>query len=282
MRNARGPARLEHGPAERHHGALALRIEKPDRLAATRHVFPRSTGEQGRGEQDPGRAKEHDLDLLELSPARRRGQTALRHDLLSESRLSRQYGHGAPRFGKAQPPEHGHEHESGQHDGKAPAVPRSEAQPEMKTDAAVSPRDEEQHGLEKARPRIDDPKPEEEPRVRVASAEHGIGETRGDHVGSEERRHGQPQHDLGRLPGGHAEGPPSVDEPEPEKPVSEERAVERGGRQWVPPEGEKPHAPRGHGVERNQAEGVVGEVGQEICEEDEAAPQAERPDPRPA
>jgi hypothetical protein len=139
-----------------------------------------------------------------------------------------------------------------------------------------------QHRLEKARPRIDDPEPEEESRVRVAGAEDGVGETRGDHVGGEERRHGEAQHDLGCLPGGHAEGPPTIDEPEPEEPVGEERAVERGRPSGLRQRARNHTRPRGHGVERNQAEGVVDEMRQEIREQDEAAPQAERPDPRAA
>src|SRR6266542_4737050 len=74
VRDAGGPTRLEHRPAEGYHGTLALRIAKPDRLAAARHVLSCAAGEEGHGQQYPGRAKQHGLDLLELGAARGRGQ----------------------------------------------------------------------------------------------------------------------------------------------------------------------------------------------------------------
>ena len=184
-----------------------------------------------------------------------------------------------PGLRETEPCEHRNEDPSAQNHREAPSVPRPQAQPEVETDAAMNPRDQEQHRLAEARPGIHHPEREEQTCIGVLNAEEGIGEAGAHHVGGQQRGHGETEENLGRLPDRHAKGAPTVDEPEAEQPVHDQRAVERDGAERIAPEGEEPFPSARHGVERDQTEGVVGEVGEQIKVEDEAAAEPERPDP---
>src|SRR5262249_57970891 len=92
MRYARSAARLEHCPAEGNLRVLLVRIRHLDRGAPPRQIFAACAREERRGEQDPRRAHELRLDLLE--PGLREGgrRATLHHQPPHEARLASERG----------------------------------------------------------------------------------------------------------------------------------------------------------------------------------------------
>src|SRR5262245_30839153 len=51
--------------------------------------------------------------------------------------------------------------------------------------------------------------------------------------------------------------------------VGGQRAIEHDGRQWVPPQSQKPNSAGFHCFERDQAQGVIDEMGREVSQQHE-------------
>ena len=110
------------------------------------------------------------------------------------------------------------------------------------------------------------PESEHDPGIRVVGAEAPPRDARAHDVDDEQRGQQEPQRVLRGLPERHAKASPVVQEPERQHAVHGDRAVERERAGSAPPQGEEPPPARGHRVERDQAEGVVGEVKGEVEE----------------
>jgi hypothetical protein len=98
-------------------------------------------------------------------------------------------------------------------------------------------------------PRIQHPEAEQDSRVEIFGAEHGVRYPRPGDVVDQERRHRQPEDDLRRLPCWHAESPSPVEEPQAEQPVREQRAEEQRLADGIAPEREEPEPSGFHGAE---------------------------------
>jgi hypothetical protein len=96
-------------------------------------------------------------------------------------------------------------------------------------------------------------------------------------VSRQERRQDEAQSVLGGLPRRHTKRPPPIEQPQREQAVDRDRPVERQGADPAAPEPEEPEPPGLHRVERDEAERVVGEVQDQVGEEDERRAEAQAP-----
>jgi hypothetical protein len=111
------------------------------------------------------------------------------------------------------------------------------------------------------------PEGEEDPRVGVGGIEQLVRDPRAGHVAHEQHRDGEAEGELDGLPQRHAEVPPLVERVQTQAGVDEQRPIEHGGGSRVAPELHKPPAAGLHRVERDQAQGVIEEMGREVGEE---------------
>src|SRR4029453_1132070 len=124
----------------------------------------------------------------------------------------------------------------------------------------MGPRYREKPRLKNSCSPILHPEAQDHARVEILRAVHRVGHPRTDNVIGEKWRNCQPKDDLGRFPPRHATRSTAVDKPEAEKPVREQGAKECGFAYRVAPQCEEPEPCLFHRVERNKAEGMVGEV----------------------
>ena len=94
-------------------------------------------------------------------------------------------------------------------------------------DRGVEPREDERERLTGAELGREHPEREHDPGIRIVGAEPPPGDPRAHDVDDQERRQGQPDRVLNRLPPRHAQASPVVQEPERQHAVHRDRAVER-------------------------------------------------------
>jgi hypothetical protein len=92
---------------------------------------------------------------------------------------------------------------------------------------------------------------------------------RADEVGGKQKWNRQTEPKLKRFPKRHAQMLPAVKRVKSEGQMNDQRAIKRYGRQWIAPETHEPRAPGFHGIERDQPQGVIGEVGCQIGQQHE-------------
>jgi hypothetical protein len=96
-----------------------------------------------------------------------------------------------------------------------------------------------------------------------------MGQPRADDMDGQQRRDQKSDDQLGRLPGGHPQAAPPIQRPQRQPEMNGQRSVEDGGPDRVAPQPEERPAPVLHGLERDDAEGVVGEMSEQENEQDE-------------
>jgi hypothetical protein len=144
----------------------------------------------------------------------------------------------------------------------------------------VDPRDQEQADLTQPGQRVGDPEEEERARVGGRRAEQLVGDARPRHVGEEHGRDREAEEELEGLPGGHAEGAAAIERPEPEAQVRDEGTVEGDRAREAAPQHEGPAEPGFHRLVRDEAEGVIGQMKEDIGKEGETGREAQLPDQR--
>ncbi len=72
-------------------------------------------------------------------------------------------------------------------------------------------------------------------RVRIIKAEPFESEPRDDHVHGQQRQDGEPEHELQRFQGRHAQIPAKVERPERQAEMHQQRTVQKDGANRVPP-----------------------------------------------
>src|SRR5262249_5800745 len=156
--------------------------------------------------------------------------------------------------------------------------PPAKAQPVMHTDAGVNPGHGERDRLPDATLGSHDPEAEQDARVPVVRPDLPPGDARAHDVGGQQRRQDEPEAVLGGFPRWHAQRATLVEQPQREHAVHGERTVERQRAERVAPDQEERAPARFHRVQRDQAERVVGEVQDQVGEEDEGGAEAKAPD----
>jgi hypothetical protein len=109
-----------------------------------------------------------------------------------------------------------------------------------------------------------EPERDQYPGIRIVSIESPPGDSRPDDVTNEQGGQHEPERVLGRFPRRHPKRAPVVEKPERQHAVHRDGAVERERPGSAPPQDEKPPAAHGHRLERDEPEGVVGEVKRQV------------------
>ena len=198
-----------------------------------------------------------------------RGGRAAASGLLDPARGRRALRHVAPGLGEAEQGQERQEDGGEEQSRRGARVPGPQAEPEVEADAGVGPGEQHHRGLAQAGHRVQHPHGQHDHPVGVVQAVPGMSEPGADHVVGEQRGHRQPDQELARLPGRHAERVPPVERPEREQHVGHERRIQRGRRHRGAPERDEPDAPGLHRGQGPQAERVVREMGDEVGDEHE-------------
>jgi hypothetical protein len=277
VRDARGAARLENGEAPGHEDLTAARIRDAYALTPA-DVLPDRARRQHQRDGPEIAPEDRAGHLSQYLPLRRARKPGLADHRLHEAGLARPPADFLARGGEAEQRQDRHEQEPAVDRAREPRIPGAEPQPEVQPDAAVDPGHGEDDDLAQARDRIELPEREHHERVGRLRPGHLVRQSGAHHVPHEEGRHQQSQGKLARFPRRHAERAPPVEGPQGEQIVDAERAVEGDGARQAAPDEDEPVLPRRHGLERDEPERVVEEVGREVGEEHEARPEADLPD----
>jgi hypothetical protein len=114
--------------------------------------------------------------------------------------------------------------------------------------------------------------------VAAPKVEDFGGEAGPEQVQDQERRYGETGGELRRFPGGHGQPPAQVERPEGESEVDQNRAVKQQRAEGIAPEREEPEATGFERLERDQPQGMVQIMGQQIGKEDETGPKTQPAD----
>src|ERR1700688_529607 len=136
-------------------------------------------------------------------------------------------------------------------------VPGPDAQPEVETDAAVNPGDDEYGHLHGAEPGGELPEHELDVEIVDLNVQELVSEAGAEDVLDEERGNGKPEEELCRLPRGHAQRAALIELRQGERYVDEERAVERRGGERQPPKSLEPFEARLLCLERDEPERMI-------------------------
>jgi hypothetical protein len=267
VRNPGGATRLEHRAADGHDDHAAIGIGEADGTEATvveAAGLTRHQHEGEHGDEGDSQAALHQLECRRLLGTQHAG---LAEHALDGPRIRRSRGHGPPALGEPEKGEYGHEEHGSEEERGGARVPGAEAQPEVQTDAAVQPGDDEHERLTQACAGVERPHAEEQTRIGVDAPEPLEGQARSHDVSDEPQGNGQTQRELQCFPRWHAQRPPAVERTEGERHVHDERCVQHERGERVTPHREEDAAARFHRLDRDEAEGVVGEVGREIGEQ---------------
>jgi hypothetical protein len=154
-------------------------------------------------------------------------------------------------------------------------VPRLEPEPDMQADAGVQPGHYQQHRLQHAEVGRQKPQRRKLGEIAAADLERFVEPARGEHVSDQSERDERAEGGLPDLPGRHAQRPAHVQRPQ--------RGPDMGQRGAAQQHGAGQGAPRHDGepvagvqrVERDHAERVVGEMADQVHEQDQPAVEAD-------
>ncbi|CAA2156802.1 hypothetical protein MBRA_02236 [Methylobacterium brachiatum] len=269
------PARLQHAGTAGHPDHLSVGIAEPDRPALDLREGPDAAGGDHRGDQ-AGIGQQHPVpDRAE--PRHLVGQPDMdgleRRDV--PGRVLRQGEDRPAALHEAEQRQDRHQHCDRQEPGRGAPEGRLQPQPEIQSGAAVNPGDDQHRRLHRALMRRRDPEGVEFLRVALLEPLGGEGDPGAHDVADQQRRDQQTGDHLHDLAGTPAEVAGGVERLEPEQQVDHQRAVEQGQAQRVEPQRGGDAEAVLHGVEGDVAERVVGQVGQDVGEQDQPAPEPE-------
>ena len=140
-------------------------------------------------------------------------------------------------------------------------IPAAIAQPEIEAEAAMCPDDDQSDGLPNAHCRCVDPQRPHHIFVIVPDVVQFVEQACSDDVLRDEQRDQQPEQDLRGLARRHDQRAPAVERHQHQHEMHEQRPVEQNRRRRIAPRGDKDLPPRLRSFERDQVEGVIGEMG---------------------
>jgi hypothetical protein len=175
-------------------------------------------------------------------------------------------------LGKADQSERRQQDADGEQPGLDAIVPGADAQPEMQPDAAVQPDDDQHQALPHSGLR---PEQIEHIDIVVVDAEPEVDAAGADDVGREPERDQQAERDLRRLPGRHAQAATAPELVRDQANVAEQRGIEQQRTGQAAPDRDEGEAPLLHRGERDDAEGMVGQMARDENHQHQAGSQAQ-------
>ena len=278
VRNAGASACLEHGIADRHANHLAAGIGDGDRAAAALDEPARCPCREHAGEQDGVCPVELVLEFPDRHAHARVAQVAVAHHRLQKSRVSLlPCEHFAGALKDPEQRQHRQQHgNSEQRRGKA-AVAGPLAEPEMNSQAAMRPRDEQHSHLPPAIERHEGKINRQHVVVAARHVECRVHVAPGRPVMQQQREDRKAEDEARQFTCPHAETAPRVERPQGEREMDRECAVERDrADRAVPNRIVDPRAPL-HRVEGEVAQRMHGQMQREIGEHDQAGGEPETP-----
>ncbi len=158
-------------------------------------------------------------------------------------------------------------------------VPPLQAQPEPESNHGVDPGDQQHCELERATQRIGHEIRLQYRRVIAdAGAIEGVGDARLEDVVREKKRNRESEHELGRLGERHLERAAQPERPKRQAVMGREGAVEEDGAELRRPIFVDVLERAIHGLDRNEAQAMIDEMGRHVCQHDESRRQPQPPD----
>src|SRR6266496_3365000 len=114
--------------------------------------------------------------------------------------------------------------------------------------------------------------------IADAGAIEGVGDARLEDVVREKKRNRESEHELGRLGKRHLERAAQPERPKRQAVMGREGAVEEDGAELRRPIFVDVLERAIHGLDRNEAQAVIDEMGRHVCQHDEARSQPQPPD----
>ena len=189
------------------------------------------------------------------------------------------FGDTPSRLIKAEQGQRRHQHRCRQQEGRGALEKYFHPQPEIQTDAAMNPGDDQNGGHQPDPVRLRDPERVKLLWIEFFIAEQRLAETCADDMGGNERRDAEAEHELQRLDRLPVKLPALVQRPDPETGVNRGRGIEHDrDRQKLPEQGVVAHAD-GKGVHRDIAERMVQEMADQIGVQHHAAGKTDLPQP---
>ena len=259
------PARLQHRPPPGHPDGLPGIRQRDEALFPPLHQIADLAGDEGAADDREIPVQQIVLPLRDGEPLHgvfrteelqgfgRRGRAVgelLAHGDKSESRQHRQ------QQGRRE-----------QHEAELP-IPAAPAEGEMQPETAMQPA--RRHQAELPALRAGGPQVGDDPGVVRRQPEHFISEARRRGMPDQQDRHGEAEHDAEQFKRRQAEGAPLVDREQRHHEMHGEGAVQHEGAGRAVPDLDRNRHPGFRGVERNQPERVVDEMGADIGEQDQA------------
>ena len=177
--------------------------------------------------------------------------------------------------------EHGqrrNQHRGGEQKRRRALVERLHPQPEIKSDAAVHPGDDQDRVHQPHLVGPYDPVGVEHLRIELFLSEQRLAEPHAGDVGDDQRRDAQAEHELQRLDRLPAKLPALVKRPDPEAGVDQRRGIKHDRDRGELPEQHVVGDAGGQRIHRNIAERMVEEMADQIGEQHQPAAEPDLPD----
>ena len=149
----------------------------------------------------------------------------------------------------------------------------------MHADAAMGPGNDQHRDLERAEQRYEYPEGGKHLRILLGNPVEHECEARVGEMVRQQRRHGEPEHELRTLGPAPAKEAPLVEREDPEPAMEEECTIEQERADYALPEPELDREHRLHSAEADIAERVIGEVQCHVKKKDRAGGEAKPPRP---
>lgn len=278
--NAGDAAHLEDGEAGGLGHAAAVAIVEPNHAGAPFPEIAQGAGGDCHRQQGECRVFETGRDRIEMRDLLGGGNVRPLEQGVEEAGTLRQLGDVAQRDRGAGEARGGDQEGEAVEQRQPVAVPGFQAQREVETDTAVHPDDEGQGELSQdAGPAAGDERAQHPGVSRVDVVEIRREPRAGDMDRAERNDRGA-QEPLRPFPARELQRAPPVQRPQRQQEVTEQRPIEKNLAGGIAPDERDPMAALFEDAQRDEAERMIEEMGDDVEEEDVARPEAKPPDHR--
>jgi len=258
------------------HAATVAVVETHHAGAPLPEIAQGARGDR-RGQEGERRVFEPGRDRIEVGDLLGSRNMGALEQAFEEAGTLRQLGDVAQRDGGAGKAGGGDQQGEAIEEGQPVAVPGLEAQREMQADTAMHPDDEGQGELsQNARPAAGDER-SQHPRIPRLDVVERLREARAHDMDHAQRDGRCAEDPLRPFPARQFQRAPTVQRPQREEEVTQQRPVEKDLADGIVPDEGEPVPPFLEDAQRDQAERVIEEMGDDVDEEDVARPEAKPP-----
>jgi len=269
VRDIAAKARFQHAVAARRANRSAAGIGQGDHALPALAQVPHAACGKDKTEHCCIADGEIDVDEIIEQGALRRGRLdKVRGPVL---RILHQLHHRARAMFDPNDRQHWQQHCKGQQEGRRPHEGALQAQPVIEADAAVYPRDDNEHELQPVLPRTRHPVGVERVGVVVDVAEQRCRHPDPNEMNHQQDRDAEAEQKLGDLARGVANLSPFIERPQAETPVGQRRSIEHCGHDRVAPERYVILQPLRHRGIGDVAQRMTGVVRDQIGKQHDAA-----------